>query len=81
MAESSVVSAKVPKKLKRDLEKSGVNVSEAIRRGLENALRDKKVEHLQGLLKGADLNKLTNEQIVKDIRSARERRGKNIPSR
>jgi len=75
MVQSSVVSAKVSRKLKRELEKSGVNVSEAIRSGLENALLKKKVEHLQQLLKGVDLTKLTNEQIVKDIRRGRERTG------
>jgi hypothetical protein len=73
MEHSSVVSAKVSRKLKRELEKSGINVSEAIRSGLENAIREKKVERLQKLLKEVDLSKLTNEQIVKDIRSGRER--------
>ena len=72
MTQSSVVSAKVSKKLKDELEKSGVNVSDAIRKGLENALREKKIEHLQQLLKGVDLSNLTNEQIVKDIRRGRE---------
>ena len=75
MVQDSVVSAKVSRKLKRELEESGVNVSEAIRSGLENALLKKKVEHLQQLLKGVDLTKLTNEQIVKDIRRGRERTG------
>ena len=75
MTQSSVVSAKVSKKLKDELEKSGVNVSDAIRKGLENALREKKIEHLQQLLKGVDLSSLTNEQIVKDIRRSREQRG------
>jgi len=73
MTRSSVVSAKVSRKFKRELEKSGINVSEAIRSGLENALREKKVEHLQELLKEVDLSKLTDEQIVKDIRRGRER--------
>ncbi len=77
MVQSSAVSAKVPRKLKRELEKSGVNVSEAIRSGLENALREKKVEHLQQLLKGVDLSKLTNEQIVRDIRRGRDSTGNN----
>lgn len=63
----------MPRKLKDELEKSGVSLSKAIRSGLENALREKKIEHLQELLKGVDLSKLTNEQIVKDIRNGRER--------
>ena len=73
MTRSSVVSAKVSRKFKRELEKSGINVSEAIRSGLENALREKKVEHLHELLKEVDLSKLTDEQIVEDIRRGRER--------
>jgi post-segregation antitoxin (ccd killing protein) len=71
--QDSVVSAKVSKKLKDELENSGVNVSEAIRKGLENALREKKIDHLQQLLNGVDLSNLTNEQIVRDIRRSRER--------
>jgi len=82
---NAVVSAKVPKKLKQELEKAGVNVSEAIRRGLENALKEKKVQYLEGLLQGVDLGKLTDEQIVRDIRSGRERKpisqGQRVPKR
>lgn len=74
MALSSAVSAKVPKKLKDQLEKAGVNISEAIRNGLETALQEKRVEQLQELLNGVDLSKLTNEQIVRDIRNSRETR-------
>jgi post-segregation antitoxin (ccd killing protein) len=71
---NAVVSAKVPKKLKQELEKAGINMSEAIRSGLENALKEKKVEHLEELLQGIDFSRLTDEQIVRDIRSGRERR-------
>jgi len=73
MTKSSVVSAKVSRKLRNELQKSGVNVSEAIRKGLENALREKKIEDLQELLKEADFSRLSNEQIVEDIRRDRER--------
>jgi signal recognition particle GTPase len=75
MTQSSVVSAKVPKKLKQELEKSSVNISEAIRKGLENALRERKIQYLEERLKQTDLSKLTNEQIVKDVRRGRERTG------
>ena len=71
-----VVSAKVSKRLKDQLDRSGVNISEAIRNGLENALKQKKVEDLEEMLKHVDLDKLTDEQIVRDIRSGRERRPK-----
>ena len=80
-ASSTVVSAKVPKKLKHELERSGVNISEAIRSGLENALRDKKIQHLQDILSEVDFGKLTNEQIVKDIRRGRERKEGRSPKK
>ena len=73
-SQNTVVSAKVPIKLKQELEREGVNLSEAIRSGLESALRDKKVHHLEELLQGLDFSKLTNEQIVRDIRSGRDRK-------
>jgi post-segregation antitoxin (ccd killing protein) len=74
LSQNSVVSAKIPKKMKQELEKSGINVSQAIRKGLETALKEKKIEHLEELLKGADFSKLTKEQIVRDIRQGREER-------
>jgi len=73
MPPSSIVTAKVPKRLKAELERSGVNVSDAIRKGLEYMLREKKVEELEKLLEGIDLSGLSNEQIVSDIRRGRER--------
>ncbi len=71
---TAVVSAKVSKKLKQELERSGVNVSEAIRSGLESALKEKKIQQLEDLLRGVDLSRVTNEQIVRDIRSGRGRK-------
>ena len=72
--QDAVVSAKVPRKLKQELEKAGINMSEAIRNGMENALKEKKVERLEELLQRVDFSKLTDQQIVRDIRSGRERR-------
>jgi len=71
---STVVSAKVPKKLKQELEKLGVNMSDAIRSGLEGVLRERKIEHLESLLREVDLSKLSDEQIVRDVRKARDRK-------
>jgi transposase len=69
-----VVSAKISKRLKQELERSGINMSEAIRKGLESALKEKKIEQLEDLLQKADFSKLTDEQIVEDIRSGRQRK-------
>ena len=70
----TVISAKIPKKLKQELDRSGINVSEAIRSGLENTLKEKKLERLETLLQNVDLSKLSDQQIVHDIRSGRERK-------
>ena len=70
----TVVSAKIPKKLKQELDRSGINLSQAIRSGLENALKEKKLERLEALLREVDLSKLTEQQIVRDIRSGRDRK-------
>jgi len=72
--QSTVVSAKVPKKLKQEFEKLGMNMSEAIRSGLEEVLREKKIEQLEELLRGVNLGKLSDDQIVRDIRKGREQK-------
>lgn len=46
----------------------------ARRTGSKDASREKKIEHLETLLKKADFSKLTDEQIVRDIRSGRDRK-------
>ena len=68
------VSAKVPKLLKEELEKKGVKLSDAIRRGLEKELKELKMAELETLLKRVDLSRVSEEQIVRDIRETREER-------
>ena len=68
------VSAKIPKKLKDELERKGIKMSEAIRRGLEKELRDAKLRELELMLRKIDLSKVSEEQIVRDIRETREER-------
>jgi hypothetical protein len=68
------VSAKIPKKLKDDLERQGVKMSDAIRRGLEKELKEAKIRELEYLLKEIDFSKVSEEQIVRDVREAREQR-------
>jgi Arc/MetJ-type ribon-helix-helix transcriptional regulator len=70
----TVVTAKISKKLKQELDSSGINMSEAIRNGLENALKEKKIQRLEALLQKVDLSELSDQQIVRDIRSGRERK-------
>jgi len=68
------VSAKVPKLLKEELERKGVKLSDAIRRGLEKELKELKMAELETLLKRVDLSRVSEEQIVRDIRETREER-------
>jgi hypothetical protein len=70
----ATVSAKVPKGLKDELERKGVKMSDAIRRGLERELRDLRVKELEASLKNVDLSKVSDERIVRDIRETREER-------
>jgi len=68
------VSAKVPKLLKEELERKGVKLSDAIRRGLEKELKELKIAELETMLKRVDLSRVSEEQIVRDIRETREER-------
>ena len=68
------VSAKVPKLLKEELERKGVKLSDAIRRGLEKELKELKMAELETLLNRVDLSRVSEEQIVRDIRETREER-------
>jgi hypothetical protein len=66
------VSAKIPKKLKQELEGKGIKMSDAIRRGLEKELRDANLKDLQLKLKDIDFSKVSEDQIVRDVRETRE---------
>lgn len=70
----SIVSAKISKKLKQELKRSGIDMPEVIRRGLQNALKEKKIERLELLLQEVDLSRLADKQIIHDIRSGRKRK-------
>ena len=66
------VSAKIPKQLKEELERKGVKMSEAIRKGLERELKEAKTKELESMLRDIDFSKLSEEQIVGDIRETRQ---------
>ncbi len=68
------VSAKVPRELKDKLESKGVKLSDAIRRGLETELKELKVRELESMLEKVDLSKVSEKQIVREIRETREER-------
>jgi hypothetical protein len=68
----ATVSAKIPKELKDELERRGLRISDAIRRGMEIELRELRTRDLESLLGKVDLSKVSEEQIVRDVRATRE---------
>jgi len=58
------VSAKVPRKLKEELEKRGVKMSVAIRRGLERELGELRIKELGLQLLKVDLYKISEDEVV-----------------
>ena len=71
-SKQTTVSAKIPKQLKEELERKGVNMSEAIRKGLERELKEMKTKELESILRGIDFSKISEERIVRDLRETRE---------
>ena len=68
------ISAKVPRRLKEELEKKGVKLSEAIRWGLEAELKELKMKELKSMLQKVDLSRVSEHRLVRDIRKTREER-------
>jgi post-segregation antitoxin (ccd killing protein) len=73
-SKQTTVSAKVPKELKDELERKGVKLSDAIRKGLERELKELKLKDLESKLEKVDLSRVSEKQIVRDIRETREER-------
>lgn len=68
----ATVSAKVPRELKEELERRGAKLSDAIRRGLEMELKERRLQDLESRLREVDLSKVSEERIVRDVRESRE---------
>jgi len=70
------VSAKVRRELWEKLKSYGVNISEVIRRSLEEEVRRREEEEVKRLLGEASkhLRKLSEEEVVESIRKSREER-------
>jgi len=70
------VSAKVRRELWEKLKSYGVNISEVIRRSLEEEIRRREEEEAKRLLGEASkhLRKLKKEEIIESIRKSREER-------
>ena len=70
------VTVRVSRKLKGELAKYGVNVSEVLRRALEEEVKKRKREELKAIASdlGEFFSKISDEEIVKSIREMREKR-------
>jgi len=70
------VSAKVRRELWEKLRSYGVNISEVIKRSLEEEIKKREEEEARRLLGKASkhLRKLSEEEIIKSIRESREQR-------
>ncbi len=73
-SKQTTVSAKIPVEMKEELQRKGLSISDAIRRGLEAELRELRTKELESLLKKVDLSKVSEGQIVRDVRATREMR-------
>lgn len=76
MKKDVTITIRVPKKIKEELAKYGVKMSEVVRRALEEEIKRRKLEDLKKSAKelGELLAKIPDEEIVKSIKEARERR-------
>ncbi|MGC8932445.1 MAG: type II toxin-antitoxin system CcdA family antitoxin [Candidatus Methanodesulfokora sp.] len=73
---SVTITVKVPKELKEEIKRMGININEVVRRALEEELKRKKMEEAMMAAKcvGELLSKLPEEEIVEWIRKARRER-------
>ena len=70
---STIITAKVPKKLRDEAKKYGINISKLIREALEREIRRRKIEEtmrLQKELKNT-FERIRQEEIVEIIRETR----------
>ena len=70
----AVVSAKIPRKLKEELQKSDINMSEAYPKRIGKRLEREEDRTVRELLQRVDFRGLSDQQIVRDIRTGRERK-------
>jgi len=71
-----VVSAKIPKSLKEEIDRLGIKVSKVIRNALFEAVRKRKLELIKKKRKKlmTVLKKIPDDRVVKTIRESREMR-------
>jgi len=73
---STIITAKVPKKLRDEARKYGINISKLIREALEREIRRRKIEETMRLQKELKktFEKIKRDEIVEIIRETRNER-------
>ena len=71
---SATISVRIPKELKEEIKKYGINISHVVRKALEEELRKKKIEEAKEAAKrlGEFFSKIPEEDIVKCIKISRK---------
>lgn len=74
MTSYSIVSARIPKELKKEIEKLGIKPSEVIRRALWAEVKRRKLEIIKKRKKKLRrvLNMIPEERVVETVRETRE---------
>jgi post-segregation antitoxin (ccd killing protein) len=69
-----IVYVRIPKELKDEIKKYGINISHVVRKALEEELRKKKIEEAKEAAKrlGEFFSKIPEENIVKCIKISRK---------
>jgi len=70
------VSVRIPRELKEEAKRYGINISEVARRALEKEVKRRKLEEAMAAARriGEILSKIPEEEMVKWLREAREER-------
>jgi len=73
---SVTITVRIPKKLKEEAKKYGINISQIVRKALEEELRKRKLEEAREAAKriGEFFSKIPEEEIVEWIKMTRKER-------
>jgi post-segregation antitoxin (ccd killing protein) len=73
---SVTVTVRIPKELKEEAERHGINISHVLRRALEEELRKRKIKEVEEAAKRAGelFSRIPEEEIVNRIKKARKER-------
>mgnify|MGYP000105982908 CR=1 FL=1 len=76
MSESVNITVRIPRKLKEELRKYRIKISEVVRRALEKEVERRKMEELRRIARelGDFLSRMSEEEIVKSIKEFRRSR-------